>query len=240
MVCCVHSCAVAGMRTSLAPAFLVVDRLGGYTAYLVACRVCAASLTTMIGHSWARELLDRAAARGRLSHAYLFSGPASVGKTALATYLGSMLVCANPTHAPCGICRSCRLVARGVHPDVQVVTRAEDRRNLTVDQVRAIEDSIGLAPFEARQKLICLDGADLLNDAAASALLKTLEEPPAHAMLVLCAADPLALPAPGAPAGTGYYYRRSTDLTVRSRAGSRGRTSRAGTRSSRMGDPSAR
>jgi DNA polymerase-3 subunit delta' len=148
----------------------------------------------MIGHSWARELLDRAAARGRLSHAYLFSGPTSVGKTALAMYLGSVLVCADPAHAPCRICRGCRLVARGGHPDVQVVTRTEDRRNLTVDQVRAIEDSIGLAPFEARQKLICLDGADLLNDAAASALLKTLEEPPAHAMLVLCAADPLALP----------------------------------------------
>lgn len=148
----------------------------------------------MIGHPWARELLDRAFARGRLSQAYLFSGPASVGKTALALYLGGLLVCGDPAHAPCGMCHGCRLLARGVHPDVRVVSRAEDRRDLTVDQVRAIQDDIGLAPFEAPQKLICLDGADLLNGSAASALLKTLEEPPARATLVLCAVDPQALP----------------------------------------------
>jgi DNA polymerase-3 subunit delta' len=148
----------------------------------------------MIGHEWARDLLARAAQRGRLGHAYLFAGPPSVGKTALALRLAGMLVCTGPLPRPCGTCRACKLLARNSHPDVRLIERAADRRDITIEQVRAIEEEIGLAPFEAAHKLFCLAGADTLNDAAASALLKTLEEPPSHATLVLCAADPSALP----------------------------------------------
>jgi DNA polymerase-3 subunit delta' len=148
----------------------------------------------MIGHEWARDLLGRAARRGRLGHAYLFAGPSSVGKTSLALHLAGMLVCTGAPPRPCGTCRACRHLARHSHPDVRLIERAPDRRDITIEQVRAIEEEIGLLPFEASHKLFCLAGADTLNDAAASALLKTLEEPPPHATVVLCAADPAALP----------------------------------------------
>lgn len=148
----------------------------------------------MIGHAWAQDLLGHAAQRGRLGHAYLFAGPPSVGKTALALHLAGILVCAGPAPRPCGACRACRHLARNSHPDVRLIERAADRRDITIEQVRAIEEEIGLAPFEASHKLFCLSGADTLNDAAASALLKTLEEPPSHATLVLCAVDPSTLP----------------------------------------------
>jgi DNA polymerase-3 subunit delta' len=148
----------------------------------------------MIGHTWARDLLDRAAERGRLGHAYLFCGPSSVGKTALALHLARMLVCTGPAPRPCGACRACLHVGRGAHPDVTVIERQDDRRDITIDQVRQLQESLTLAPYEARHKLVCLSGVDDLNDAAASALLKTLEEPPPHTTLVLAAADPQSLP----------------------------------------------
>lgn len=148
----------------------------------------------MIGHDWARELFRRAARRGRLGHAYMLIGPPSVGKTALATELAGILVCSGPEPRPCGSCRACRNLARGVHPDVRLTEREAERRDITVDQVRALEEEITLAPYEASHKLFCVAGADTLNDAAASALLKTLEEPPSHATLVLAVADPTTLP----------------------------------------------
>jgi DNA polymerase-3 subunit delta' len=148
----------------------------------------------MIGHSWARDLFDRAAERGRLGHAYLLSGPSSVGKTTLALHLARVLVCTGPAPRPCGACRACLHVGRGTHPDVTVIERQDDRRDITIDQVRQLQEGLTLAPYEAQHKLVCLSGVDDLNDAAASALLKTLEEPPPHTTLVLAAADPQSLP----------------------------------------------
>jgi DNA polymerase-3 subunit delta' len=148
----------------------------------------------MIGHDWARDLLGRAAQRGRLGHAYLFGGPPSIGKTALALYLARLLVCTGAAPRPCGACRACLHVARGGHPDVTVIERQEDRKDITIEQVRLLQESLTLAPYEGRHKLVCLSGVDDLNDAAASALLKTLEEPPPHTTLVLAAADPGGLP----------------------------------------------
>lgn len=151
-------------------------------------------LVSMIGHQWAIQGFEAALRRGRLGHAYLLFGPPSVGKTALAMHLGGLFVCTGPEPRPCGQCRACRNLAHGAHPDVRVIEREADRRDITIEQVRRLEEEIGLAPYEAPRKLFCLAGADALNDAAASALLKTLEEPPAHAVLVLCAVDPQSLP----------------------------------------------
>ena len=148
----------------------------------------------MIGHQRVQDLLRRAAARGRLGHAYLLAGPPSVGKTTLALQLAGMLVCTGTRPRPCNACRACRNLARQGHPDVRLIERAPERRDITIEQVRSIEAEIGMAPFEAGHKVFCLAGAESLNDAAASALLKTLEEPPAHAVLVLCATDPAELP----------------------------------------------
>jgi DNA polymerase-3 subunit delta' len=148
----------------------------------------------MIGHEWARNLLTRAAGRHRLSHSYLVVGPDSVGKTSLALYLAGLLICSADDGRPCGNCRACRSLARGSHPDVAVVERAADRRDITIDQIRQLEEAISLAPFEASHKLFCIAEADKMNDAAASALLKTLEEPPPHSTLVLAVVDPSGLP----------------------------------------------
>lgn len=149
----------------------------------------------MIGHERVREQLAAAARRGALGHAYLFSGPSSVGKTSMALFLAALLVCGERGPGPCGTCRGCKLLLQGGHPDVRLIERDPERRDLTIEQVRSIEEDIGLAPFEAGSKLFCLAGADALNAPAASALLKTLEEPPPHAVLALCVADPTALPA---------------------------------------------
>jgi len=147
----------------------------------------------MIGHEWAQELFRHVLQHGRLGHAYLFVGPPSVGKTALALYLAGLLVCSEQQR-PCGVCRACRNVARGGHPDVRMLVRAEERRDITIDQVRGLEEEIAMAPYEAPRKIFCLSGADSLNGAAASALLKTLEEPPPHSTLILAVADPSSLP----------------------------------------------
>ncbi len=148
----------------------------------------------MIGHGWARDLLGRAAARGVLGHAYLVHGPESVGKTTLIMELAAQVACLGQELRPCGNCRACRQVGRGGHPDVRLIERASDKRDITIDQVRQLEELTALAPTEAPAKLICVAGADTLNDAAASALLKTLEEPPPRVTIFLTAVDPLSLP----------------------------------------------
>lgn len=149
----------------------------------------------MIGHTWARDLLARAAERNRLGHSYLLVGPESVGKTSLALHLGGLLVCTGAGCRPCGDCRGCRRLIRGLHPDVVIVRRDAERRDITIEQIRQVEQDISLRPYEASQKLFCIAGADRMNDSAASALLKTLEEPPPNATVVLTAEDPMALPA---------------------------------------------
>ena len=148
----------------------------------------------MIGHGWARDLLGRAVTRGVLGHAYLVHGPESVGKTTLIMELAAQVACFGPEPRPCGTCRSCRQVGRGGHPDVRLIERASDKRDITIDQVRQLEELTALAPTEAPAKLICVAGADALNDAAASALLKTLEEPPPRVTIFLTAVDPQSLP----------------------------------------------
>ena len=149
----------------------------------------------MIGHGWAQDLFGRAASRNRLGHSYLLVGPESIGKTALAMHLGGLLVCTGDDRRPCGACRGCVRLSRGLHPDVTIVSREADRRDIAIEQIRQLEQDISLRPYEAAHKLFCVSGADRMNDAAASALLKTLEEPPPSATLVLTAEDPAALPA---------------------------------------------
>jgi len=132
--------------------------------------------------------------RAKLGHAYLVHGPESVGKTTLVLRLAGSLVCSGPEPRPCGACRGCRQVARGGHPDVRLIERVDDKRDITIEQIRQVEEWVALAPTEAPAKLLCIAGSDTLNAAAASALLKTLEEPPPRVTLILTAVDPQTLP----------------------------------------------
>ncbi len=133
---------------------------------------------------------------GRLAHAYLLVGPPHMGKMSLALALAQAVNClsrppAAAGNAPCGECRQCRRIAQGIHADVKVVGvgSGEDegpaRRDIRIDQVREIESFLNLTPYEGSRKVIIIDGSESLNTAAANALLKTLEEPPDDALLLL-------------------------------------------------------
>jgi len=158
------------------------------------------SLPTIHGHrdTWARltALLDA----GRLPHALLFLGPPGVGKALVAQRLAARLACtaANP---PCGACPGCLQVAAGSHPDLRLIGapsaagRKEGRtkKDIGIDQARELKRFVALQAISATRKLAIIDDADRLSIAAQNALLKTLEEPPGQAMLILVTASPGAL-----------------------------------------------
>jgi len=149
----------------------------------------------VIGHEWAVALLQRSLTRGDISHAYLFTGPPRIGKTTLALNLAQALDCTGEDK-PCGECLSCRKIAQGIHPDVRMVDLAyqkgllEEREGSTalgVDAIRSIQSDAALMPFEGRWKVFIIPQAEDMTPGAANSLLKTLEEPPPHVVLLLTA-----------------------------------------------------
>lgn len=143
-----------------------------------------------VGHDWAVGLLRRGLAAGRVGHAYLLCGPPQIGKTTLALELAQALNCPRPD-PPCGQCPSCLKTARRAHPDVQVVVGRGTGESLQIDQIRALQREVALAPYEGRRRVVILRGMDRATVEAANSLLKLLEEPPAHLTLVLTAAAEL-------------------------------------------------
>ena len=148
----------------------------------------------VIGHAGAVLSLDRAVSADRPAHAYLISGPPQIGKTTLARSLALALDCQSANAArPCGQCRSCRLIAAGKHPDVQLIE--PDGARVKIDQVRALQHDLSLRPVEGRYRVAIFDQFELATTEAQNALLKTLEEPPDYVVLVVLAPDPeLLLP----------------------------------------------
>jgi DNA polymerase-3 subunit delta' len=154
-------------------------------------------LWNIVGHAWAVDYLQRSVARGTIAHAYLFSGPQGIGKATLALRLAQALICERGDGDPCLVCRSCKRVASGNHPDVRAISLAAQAarqkpdeaksREMRIDTVREWQRDIDLRPFEAARRVFILDDADKLNDQAANAMLKTLEEPPPYAVLILIA-----------------------------------------------------
>lgn len=147
----------------------------------------------VIGHDWAVTLLRQRLQAGRAAHAYLFTGPPQVGKTSLALSLAQALNCLG-AHPPCGSCRACRKIAQGAHPDVQVIVGQGAGDSIKIEQVRTLQREAVLAPYEGRRRVFILRRVDLASLEAANSLLKTLEEPPAHVVLILTAVDAEALP----------------------------------------------
>lgn len=152
----------------------------------------------IIGHEWAVDFLQRSIAGERVAHAYLLSGPASVGKALLALRLAQALNCERGGPDPCLECRACRRIGRGNHPDVRIAGLASQaaglkpeeaarQRDLKIDTVREWQQDINLRPYEGRRRVFILHDAERLNEAASNAMLKTLEEPPPYATLVLVA-----------------------------------------------------
>lgn len=138
----------------------------------------------IIGHEWAVNLLAARIASGRVAHAYLFTGPPQVGKTTLAVRLAQALNCTAVT-PPCGECRSCDLIGRALHPDVQVIEPVG--RAIHIEAIRMLQSTLSLLPFEAPHRVAIILNVEKATDQAADALLKTLEEPPPATRLLLTA-----------------------------------------------------
>jgi DNA polymerase-3 subunit delta' len=147
----------------------------------------------VIGH---RPLIDRLARRaleGGIAHAYGLFGPRSVGKRTVALRLAQTLVCEKPVAGGCGSCLACRKVERGIHPDVRLIARSADRKDIAIEQIREMTADLALRPLEGRWRTVIVDDAAELNQYGQDALLKTLEEPPAHAVLLMLTTTPAAL-----------------------------------------------
>jgi len=157
------------------------------------------SLRPWQADAWSR--LQARRERGALPHALLLAGPAGLGKREFRDAWVKGLLCQQPSQGlPCGVCRSCLLVAAGTHPDVislsfglrkDGVTRSE----IVVDQVRDLSQRLAMSSQFGGWQVVTIDPADAMNAAAANALLKTLEEPTASTLLVLVADEPARLPA---------------------------------------------
>ncbi len=146
----------------------------------------------LIGHSWAIQLLRSHVEHERLRHAYLFTGPAGVGRRSLALKFAQAINCSEPTEPgmPCGECRNCRQLKHMQHPDLAVVAAEQPGGMLKVDQVRELQRQLALTTIQARYRIALFLRFEEANPNAANALLKTLEEPPDHVILLLTAENP--------------------------------------------------
>ncbi|MFN2310101.1 MAG: DNA polymerase III subunit delta' [Gammaproteobacteria bacterium] len=144
---------------------------------------------------WA-QLQVRVAAR-RLPHGLLFSGPAGLGKRAFAEAFAAALLCPQPQAdgTACGRCTACRLRLAGTHPDLLRIRPPEDKTQIGIDQIRELSQSLSLKSHAGGYQIALLEPAERMTTAAANSLLKTLEEPTDHTILVLVTEQPARLPA---------------------------------------------
>lgn len=155
----------------------------------------------MIGQRRLLARLGENALRGDVAHAYELSGPRSIGKRTVATRLAQTLLCTSEPRIAggCGTCLACRKVDHGTHPDVRLVTRLmdlerdPDKKFIAIEQIREMQQDLALRPLEGRWRVVIVDDAADLSEHAEVALLKTLEEPPPHAVLLLLTPTPARL-----------------------------------------------
>jgi DNA polymerase-3 subunit delta' len=137
----------------------------------------------IVGHSKSIAILQRIVTSGRIAHAFLFIGPEGTGRKMCAQAFIAALFCGKED--ACGDCPSCRKLAAGSHPDLH--TLEPDGQFIKIDQIRSLQRELAYRPYEAPRKACIIDGADRLNQSSGNALLKTLEEPPGNALLILLA-----------------------------------------------------
>ena len=146
----------------------------------------------LIGHEWAVDMLKKHVVNGTTRHAYLFAGPPGLGRRTLALRFAQALNCQSPieTGIPCGKCRDCKQIDAMQHPDLAVVQADSEGGTLKVDQIRDTRRSLTLKPYIANYRVALFLRFQQANDNAANALLKTLEEAPSYAVLILTADNP--------------------------------------------------
>jgi DNA polymerase-3 subunit delta' len=149
----------------------------------------------IFGHEWAVELLQGHLSNRSIRHAYLITGPQGVGRRTLAIRFAQAINCTQFTETaiPCGRCRACRLIENMQHPDFLIVQAEDAGTALKVDQIRELQRTISLTPYEANYKIALILRFEQANPNAANAILKTLEEPPSRVIMILTASDSDAL-----------------------------------------------
>jgi DNA polymerase-3 subunit gamma/tau len=141
----------------------------------------------LVGQEHVANTLRNAIARGRVGHAYLFSGPRGVGKTSAARIFAKALNCEQgPTETPCGVCTFCREITEGRSLDLVEIDGASNRR---IDEVRQIRENVRFVPSSSRYKIYIIDEVHMLTTEAFNALLKTLEEPPRHVIFLFATTE---------------------------------------------------
>jgi DNA polymerase-3 subunit delta' len=146
----------------------------------------------LIGHEWAVDMLKKHVIQGTTRHAYLFAGAPGLGRRTLAVRFAQALNCQTPVDAgiPCGECRDCKQIAAMQHADLNIVQADAEGGTLKVDQIREVRRMLNLKPYQAKYRVAMFLRFQEANDNAANALLKTLEEAPSYAVLILTADNP--------------------------------------------------
>lgn len=141
----------------------------------------------VVGQTHIIQTLKNAIVQNRIAHAYLFCGPRGTGKTSIAKIFAKTLNCTNSQDAPCGVCENCKMAANGSHPDIIEIDAAS---NNGVDEVRNLIDKMKYAPMQGKYKIYIIDEVHMMTSGAFNALLKTIEEPPAHVIFIFATTEP--------------------------------------------------
>lgn len=141
----------------------------------------------VVGQPHIIQTLKNAIVQNRIAHAYLFCGPRGTGKTSIAKIFAKTLNCTNSQDAPCGVCENCKMAANGSHPDIIEIDAAS---NNGVDEVRNLIDKVKYAPMQGKFKIYIIDEVHMMTSGAFNALLKTIEEPPAHVIFIFATTEP--------------------------------------------------
>ena len=146
----------------------------------------------LVGHEWALDMLKKHVINGTTRHAYLFAGPPGLGRRTLALRFAQALNCQTPLEAgmPCGACRDCKQIEAMQHADLTVVQAEVEGGTLKVDQIREARRTLTFKPYQSKYRVAIFLRFQEANDNAANALLKTLEEAPSYAVLILTADNP--------------------------------------------------